>query len=205
MGTGLATSAGLNAYIPLLIIGLLAKYTDFIDLPGPWEWLQNDSVLVILGVLLVIEIVADKVPVVDHINDVVQTVIRPTAGGLAFGAAASSDASGLMSAPAAVAESDPGLLGDNSWIAIGAGMVISFIVHVMKALARPLVNMTTAGLGAPVASATEDAFSIATSFVAILLPFLIIIPIIGLIWFLVAMRRRRKRRKAQQQTTAAVS
>src|SRR6185436_16893004 len=98
-GVGLATSAGLNAYIPLLILSLLGRYTDMVNLPPQWAWLENGWVVGILAVLLVIEFVADKIPVVDHINDVVQTVVRPTAGGLAFGAGSSADT---------VTVSDPG-------------------------------------------------------------------------------------------------
>ena len=90
-GAGLAASAGLNAYIPLLTMGLLARYTDLIDLPIGWQWLANGWVIAILALLLAIEVVADKVPVVDHVNDVVQTVVRPTAGGLAFGAGSASE------------------------------------------------------------------------------------------------------------------
>src|SRR5690349_19563738 len=98
-GLGLATSAGLNAYIPLLAIGLLARYTDLITLPSNWAWMENGWTLAIVAVLLAIEFVADKVPVVDHVNDVIQTFVRPTAGGLAFGAASSSST---------VTVSDPG-------------------------------------------------------------------------------------------------
>ncbi len=61
-GIGLATSAGLNAYIPLLMIGLLGRFTDLITLPGPWQWLENGWVLGVLAVLLAIEFVADKIP-----------------------------------------------------------------------------------------------------------------------------------------------
>src|SRR5689334_24012328 len=87
-GTGLAASAGLNAYIPLVIMGMLARYTGVIDLPSGWQWLSNGWVLIILVLLLSVEVVADKVPVVDHVNDVVQTVVRPTSGGIVFGAGA---------------------------------------------------------------------------------------------------------------------
>jgi hypothetical protein len=140
-----------------------------------------------LAVLLVIEMVADKIPVVDHINDVVQTVVRPTAGGVAFGAASSS---------ATVTVSDPAsFFSSNQWVPIVAGMAISFVVHVMKAFTRPVVNLATAGFGAPAASTAEDAFSVAMSFAAILFPFLIIFFLIFLIWMFVALRRRRRRRK----------
>ena len=89
-GTGLAASAGLECLHPPAHHGSARPVHRPIDLPSGWQWLSNGWVLVILAVLLAIEVVADKVPVVDHVNDVVQTVVRPTAGGLAFGAGSSS-------------------------------------------------------------------------------------------------------------------
>ena len=74
-GTGLATSAGLNAYIPLLALGLLDRFTGLVDLPAGWTWLSADASLWILGALLALELVADKIPGVDAVNDVVQTVV----------------------------------------------------------------------------------------------------------------------------------
>src|SRR5262245_59112938 len=189
-GVGLATSAGLNAYIPLLLLGVLGRFTDLITLPPGWTWLENGWVLAILTVLLAIEVVADKIPVVDHINDVVQTFVRPTAGGLAFGAA-----SGAQT----VTVSNPGdFFTSNQWVPIVAGILISFIVHSMKAAARPVINATTVGFGAPVASTAEDAFSVAMSFAAILFPFLIIFFLVFLLWVFFAMRRRRKRKKLEK-------
>jgi cbb3-type cytochrome oxidase subunit 3 len=189
-GVGLATSAGLNAYIPLLLLGVLGRFTNLITLPPGWTWLENGWVLAILAVLLAIEVVADKIPVVDHINDVVQTFVRPTAGGLAFGAA-----SGAQT----VTVSNPGdFFSSNQWVPIVAGILISFIVHSMKAAARPVINATTAGFGAPVASTAEDAFSVAMSFAAILFPFLIIFFLVFLLWVFFAMRRRRKRKRLEK-------
>jgi hypothetical protein len=189
-GIGLASSAGLNAYIPLLMIGVLGRFTNLIDLPSGWAWLQEPWVMAILAGLLLIEMVADKIPVVDHINDLVQTVIRPTAGGLAFGAASSSET---------VTVTDPAsFFSSNQWVPIVAGMVISFIVHGMKAVTRPVVNVSTAGLGAPVASTTEDAFSVALAFIAILFPLLVVVFLGLLIWLFIAVRRRRKRKKDEK-------
>ena len=59
-GTGLAAAAGLNAYIPLLLMGIAGRI-DWIQLPNGWLWLENEWVMVILGVLFIIEIIADKV------------------------------------------------------------------------------------------------------------------------------------------------
>lgn len=189
-GIGLATSAGLNAYIPLLMIGVLGRFTNLITLPSGWQWLENGWVLAILVVLLLIEVVADKIPVVDHVNDLVQTVVRPTAGGLAFGAASGSQT---------LTVSDPGnFFNSNQWVPIVAGVLISFVVHSMKAAARPVINATTVGLGAPVASTTEDLFSVTMSLVAILFPILIIFFLVFLIWIFFAVRRRRRRRKMEK-------
>lgn len=191
-GTGLAASAGLNAYIPLLTMGLLARYTDTIALPAGWQWLDDGWVIAILAVLLVVEVVADKVPVVDHINDVVQTVIRPTAGGLAFGAGSSAET---------VTVSDPGeFFTSAEWIPVAVGVVIALGVHLLKSAARPVINAATAGAGAPVASTAEDATSVLMAVVAILLPVLVFVFLIALVafvfWF-VRRRDRRRHRRAQ--------
>jgi glucan phosphoethanolaminetransferase (alkaline phosphatase superfamily) len=192
---GLATSAGLNAYIPLMLVGLLARFTHLITLPPSWHWLQNGWVLAILAVLLAIEFVADKVPVVDHVNDVLQTFVRPTAGGVAFGAATSSQT---------VTVHDPGsFFSSHQWVPIAAGIVISLTVHGMKAGARPVVNATTAGFGAPVISTIEDIISVALSLVAIVLPVLVLVFVGGLIAFFWWAMRRRARRKVMKQAQRA--
>ncbi|MFF0151591.1 DUF4126 domain-containing protein [Micromonospora sp. NPDC005203] len=195
-GTGLAASAGLNAYIPLLALGLLGRYTDLIDLPSGWTWLGNGWVIVILAVLLAVEMVADKVPVVDHINDVVQTVVRPTAGGLAFGAGSSSET---------VTVSDPGsFFSSHQWVPVVTGVLLALGVHLLKSAARPVINATTAGFGAPVASTAEDATSVVVSLVAIILPVLVLAFLLGLVvfvfWFL---RRRSVRRRERDAARAA--
>jgi hypothetical protein len=187
-GTGLAASAGLNAYIPLLVMGLLARFTDAVNLPSGWQWLSNGWVLAILTLLLAIEVVADKVPMVDHVNDVVQTVVRPTAGGIVFGAGSSSQTATVT---------DPGsFFGSHQWVPVAAGVLIAFCVHGLKAASRPVINASTAGFGAPVASTTEDVGSIVMSLVAILLPILVLLGLVLLVSSSVwAIRRRRQRKR----------
>ncbi|NBE80456.1 DUF4126 domain-containing protein [Micromonospora rubida] len=194
-GTGLAASAGLNAYIPLLTMGLLARYTDLIDLPSGWQWLGNGWVVVILAVLLTVEVVADKVPIVDHVNDVVQTVVRPTAGGLAFGAGSSSET---------VTVSDPGhFFSSSQWVPVVTGVLIALGVHLLKSAARPVINAATAGVGAPVASTAEDATSVVMSLVAIILPVLVLAFLVGFVLFLFWFLRRRKDRRRERQAARA--
>src|SRR5512136_3076999 len=83
---GLAAATGLNAYLPLLIVGLLSRYTSLITLKAPWSALANPVVLVILAVLLAIEMTVDKIPAVDTLNDIIQTLFRPAAGAILFAA-----------------------------------------------------------------------------------------------------------------------
>jgi hypothetical protein len=187
-GAGLAASAGLNAYIPLLMLGLLARYTDLIELPGGWQWLSNGWVMAILTLLLAIEVVADKVPVVDHVNDVIQTVVRPASGGLVFGAGSSAQTATV---------SDPGeFFTSSQWVPVAVGVAIALGVHALKAVTRPVVNVTTAGMGAPVVSTAEDATSAIMSLVAIVLPILVLVLIIFMaVGFFLLWRRRRNRRR----------
>jgi hypothetical protein len=189
-GTGLAASAGLNAYIPLLAIGLLGRYTELISLPQSWQWLENPFILVIMGLLLAVEFVADKIPAVDHVNDVLQTVVRPTAGGLAFGAASGAETTTV---------SDPShFLSSNQWVPVVMGIVISLGVHAMKAAFRAGANAVTVGFAAPVLSVIEDFAAVGLALSAIIVPVLVVVFLVGLIlvfWW--AMRRRRMRREAR--------
>lgn len=187
-GTGLATAAGLNAYIPLLVMGLLARYTHLIELPHTWAWLSNGWVILILVILLAIEVVADKIPAVDSLNDVVQTIVRPTAGGMAFAAGSGSET---------VTVSNPSdLFTQKMWVPIVVGLLIALTVHGAKASARPVMNVATVGLAAPVVSTAEDATSTGLSFVSIIVPILVLVCLILMIWLFFRWRKRRRDRRA---------
>jgi hypothetical protein len=86
---GLSASAGLNAYVPLLIVALMARFTDWITLSKTWEPLTSWWTIAVLVILGVIEFFVDKVPAVNHVNDAIQTFIRPTAGAILFAASTS--------------------------------------------------------------------------------------------------------------------
>jgi len=187
-GLGLASAAGLNAYIPLLSMGLLARFTHLVNLPHGWAWLENGWVLTIVAVLLAVEVVADKIPALDSVNDVVQTVVRPTAGGIVFGA-------GTAAQTAAV--TDPGaFVSSGQWVPIAIGVVVALAMHLTKTAVRPVANVATAGVAAPVLSTVEDFASISLVFVAILLPVLVLVVVALIAWAAVKLIRRRRRRPA---------
>ena len=185
-GFGLATAAGLNAYIPLLMLGLLARFTDLVTLPHGWAWLENGWVMTIVAVLLAVEVVADKIPALDSVNDVIQTFVRPTAGGIVFG-------SGTAAQTAAVADPDA-FASSGQWIPVAVGVAIALVVHLTKTAVRPVANATTAGIAAPVLSTVEDATSVGLVFAAILLPVLVLVAVAALVWAVVVLIRRRRRR-----------
>ncbi len=169
---GLSASAGLNAYIPLLVIGVIAHYfPDTLKLAQPWDLIANPWILILLGVLVIIEMVADKVPAVNHINDVIQTIVRPAAGAIAFAASAK-----------VITDINPVL-------ALACGLLMAGTVHVAKAAAlRPAVTATTGGAGNVPVSIAEDVVSFVTSVLAVLIPIamgtLLIILLALVLWWL---------------------
>ncbi len=174
---GLSASAGLNAYIPLLVVGVLAHYTNLIRLQAPWDLLANPWILIMLGLLLIIEMLADKVPVVNHVNDAIQTFVRPAAGAIAF--AASTNV----------------IQGINPVLAMACGLLVAGSVHLVKSAAvRPLVTATTAGAGNVPVSVAEDITSTAVSFLSVLVPVAIAVIVAALILLLVWWWARRRQR-----------
>lgn len=175
-GFGLSASAGLNAYIPLLIVSLGARlFPDLIPLSERFRFITEPWFIVVVAILLVVEVFADKVPVVDHANDLLGTVIRPAAGALLF-----------ASMTGAVTGLDPK-------IAAVAGLIVAGAAHGAKATARPVVTASTGGIGNPVVSTLEDVAALVTSVVALLLPMLIgVAAILFVILFLYWRGRRRQ-------------
>jgi hypothetical protein len=168
---GLSASAGLNAYIPLLVIALLGRFTNLITLTPPWDTLTSPWVIGLLIVLLAIEFFADKFPAVNHVNDLIQTFVRPVAGAIAFAASA-----GVISNVHPV-------------LAMAAGILVAGSVHAVKSVAvRPAITASTGGAGNVPVSIAEDILSTILSILAVIIPVLIAITLIlftsWVIWWL---------------------
>ena len=177
---GLSASAGLNAYIPLLVIGVISHYTNWITLSNPWDLLANPWVLIVLGLLVIIEMLADKIPVVNHINDAIQTFVRPAAGAIAFAASAN-----------VITNISPVL-------ALISGLLVAGSVHAVKAVAvRPLVTATTGGAGNVPVSIAEDVVSITLSIIAIVIPIIVAIILILMVVLFYWWKARRNEKDDQ--------
>ena len=118
---GLSVPAGLNAYIPLLAVALSQRF-HWLELRPPFDVLGSWWLITIIAVLLVVEVVADKIPAVDHVNDIIQSVVRPAAGAV-VAVAASGSASSV-----------------SPWLLVVAGVLLAGGVHAVKATARPVVQ-----------------------------------------------------------------
>ena len=193
-GMGLSAAAGLNAYIPFLVVALVARFTDVITLPQSYAWIESWWAIGIGAVLLLTEVVLDKIPAVDTVNDAVQTFIRPSMGGLIF--AATSAAENLDRST---------WMADNPWVGVVLGIIVSGLVHGGKMVARPAINAGTLGFGAPVASTVEDGASVGLSLVALLIPALVVVVLAVLAWLLIWLWlkvRRWRRRRGQRAAVA---
>lgn len=177
---GLSASAGLNAYIPLLVVSLLAKFTTLIDLSEPWDALTSWWTIGVLIVLGLIEFFADKIPAVDHVNDILQTFVRPTAGAILFAASAQ-----------VVTEVHP-------VFSLILGLVTAGSVHAVKSIAiRPAVTVATGGVGDAPVSLLEDFIAAGVSILAIVIP-VVVACILIIVTSLIVMRIYRKHKDKQE-------
>lgn len=172
---GLALPAGLNAWIPFLILGLADRFTDQVELAEPFDFISSTPGLIIILLLLPIELIADKIPGVDHVSDVAHTFIRPLAGAIL--AAAVADASGDLDA----------------WVGGIVGLSGAGVTHAAKMATRPVVTASTGGVGNPIVSLIEDVVSVVSSIIAIAIPLLLIILIPLLAFSLYATWKRFRR------------
>jgi hypothetical protein len=178
---GLSASAGLNAYIPLFTVAIIARYTDWFKLNPPFDTLSNPWIIILLGVLIIIEFLADKIPAINHINDAIQTFIRPIAGAIVFAASAKvlTDVSPIFS--------------------LALGLLVAGGIHAVKSLAvRPAVTATTGGAGNIPVSILEDLLSTATSILAVVIPVILACIIVLLIALLVWWLWRRSKATTSQ-------
>lgn len=152
MGLSLAACAGLRAFLPLFIVGA-AHRAGWLPLQASFGWIGSTEALVTFGVATVAEILADKVPVLDHVLDVIHSFARPVAGAVLA-------TSSFYTLPPTYALA----LG----IVIGAPLAGGF--HLTRATTRLASTATTAGLGNPVLSVFEDVAALGGVLLALVAP-----------------------------------
>ncbi|MDQ6801360.1 MAG: DUF4126 domain-containing protein [Acidobacteriota bacterium] len=174
--TGLGLGAGVNAYATLLVFGLFSRWQPSLFHDDLARFFATTPVLIVLAALYLIEFIADKIPTVDHVWDVIHTFIRPIAGAVvAFAAVQNQIPRGAVIILTIIA----------GGVALGA--------HATKASVRGASTLTTAGLGNPILSVIEDVFAFASAIIAILVPWLVVLVLIIVTLFFLGLYRRVRR------------
>jgi hypothetical protein len=176
---GLSGAAGLNAWIPLLAVGLLGRAGQ-LELADGYDWLESTPALIVLGVALVLDFVGDKVPAVDSLLHAAGTVVHPAAGAIVF------------AGPTELPTDVPSII----LFALGAGVAGS--LHATRATVRPVSTTMTAGAGNPVLSLAEDVVSAVLSIVAVFAPLLGVICLLAVVVVAVVSWRRVRRSRRRR-------
>ena len=175
LAIALAASAGLRAWLPLLLAGGLARL-GVLDLGSSFQFLASNKALVLFGVATAIELVGDKIPAVDHALDVIGTPLRPLAGA-------------VLAASVLGTVTDP-LTSVVLGTAVGAPSAL--VPHAAKSALRATSTAVTGGFANPVLSLIEDAISLLTFILAVLVP-LVVVALLGLTLYLASRWLRRRR------------
>jgi len=157
LSVALAACAGLRACLPLFLAGALARVGLF-SLGPSYSFLSSGRALVIIGIAAVLEILADKVPALDHALDLAGTVLRPAAGA-------------LLAASVFGRITDP-------LLSLGLGVIVgaptALVPHAAKASLRAASTVATMGFANPILSVLEDFFTVALFTTAIVAPLLVL-------------------------------
>jgi hypothetical protein len=182
LAIGLAACAGLRAWLPLLLTGGLVR-AGMIEVGDSFSFIATNRALILFGVASAIEIVADKVPALDHALDAIGTVLRPVAA-----AVLAASVFGAFTDPlAAVA------------LGVAVGAPTALVPHAGKSVLRAASSAFTAGLANPVISVLEDLIALALFVLAVLVPLLAGGLVLVVAW-LIARRLRRRLRSAPEPT-----
>lgn len=157
---GLAAAAGLNAWATLLLVALAARL-GLLALVPPYDVMGHDAVVAGLALLVLVEGLADKLPVADHLSHLIHTVLQPAAGAILFAA-------------------QGGIVTDISPVlAFFVGALVAGTVHALRATLRPTITLTTAGHGNALVSAAEDAAAVGVTLTALALPVALPLVLVG--------------------------
>lgn len=169
---GLAFASGVNAYLPLLSFAIASRWFHLYKVNPNFGFITQDWFMIILAVLAVADLFADKIPGVDHVWDAINTVVRPIAGAITATASA-----GQISGAAIPAT-------------LLLGGALAGVTHTTKAVTRVASTATTFGVGNVFLSVLEDIGVVITILLSLLAPYVmvVILVIVALIFLLMLPR-----------------
>jgi hypothetical protein len=179
IGIGLSSVAGVRAFLPLALVALFAALglfeppSPYVDVGGDgWWW----SAFGVLAGLSVLEIVLDKIPVLDRAFNYAMVPVRAFTGGVLFTTVLGFDVD----------------TGSVPWLVAGA--IIAGAVAVLKVLLRPSPKVETSGVSTRFLSAAEDVVALVGGILGALIPFVPLFVVGFLLFFYIRIRKRRGRK-----------
>ncbi|HTH60971.1 MAG TPA: DUF4126 domain-containing protein [Paraburkholderia sp.] len=160
LAAGLSWGSGLRLYLTVLIAGVLQRL-GVIHLPDTLMVLASPWVIGFAAALTIFEFFADKVPAVDSLWDALHTFIRIPAGALL--------------AAGALGHADPRLM----TVAALAGGTLAGTAHLAKAGTRALINLSPEPVSNVVASTAEDGITFVGVLLALFVPLLFLVLLVG--------------------------
>jgi hypothetical protein len=167
---GSAWLSGINLYATVLTLGLLQRY-HLANLPGDLGYLAHAWVLILAGGLCAIQFIADKIPAVDSVWDVIHTFIRIPAGAIL--------------AAAAFAHLDPGV----RLVALLVGGGIALSSHSAKTATKLAANASPEPVSNVALGLASDAVTVGGSLLMASHPILMVVVVVLAVLFSVLLIR----------------
>ena len=139
LGVALAASCGLRTFLPLFIVGVVGRWTDWVDIGPDFDWTTSTPALLAFGIGAVVEMAGDKIPWLDNFLSAIQTPVRTLAGALIY---------------ASVAIEMP--LWALALLALILGGGVALAVHTTRSGLRLASTSATGGSVNPLLSVAED-------------------------------------------------
>jgi hypothetical protein len=165
IGIGLSAACGFRVFIPLMIVSV-SSLTGHLALAPGFEWIGTYPALVAFAMASIIEILSYYVPVIDNLLDTIAVPAAIIAGTIVMASA--------------VSEMSP-LLRWSLAIIVGGG--VAGTVQGLTSMVRLASTATTGGFANPIFSTAEAGGSVAMGVMAISLPLVAFILVIGIVCF----------------------
>lgn len=165
LGISLSAAVGFRVFVPFLVLSL-AAVVGHIDLPATFDWMETSPALIVLAIACVLEIGGYYIPWFDHTLDFVATPLAILLGTFIVGHT-SSDLNPVL-----------------QWtLAIIAGGGTAALTKGLMNLLRGTSTAMSGGITNPILATIELIAAIALTLLAITLPLVAGVLVIGILGF----------------------
>jgi len=168
LGLGLAAACGFRVFVPLLVMSIASRAgAGYLELGDGFAWIGSNAALVTFSIATALEIAGYYIPWVDNLLDTVATPAAIVAGIVVSASAMTTDVSPFL-----------------KWtLAVVAGGGTTAVFQGITSVTRHISSFTTGGLGNPVLATAEAGGSAMLAVLAITVPLLAFVLVVGLLYF----------------------